>query len=165
MHCPHMRTSPNFRHAVSWVANHPTLDLFLYEITSVYPAVEHELKTFSKTSHSQNYLLVGIAKNYGLGAKLWSWISWVMHGGNTGRNVLYACAEGGNLPLTSCPSCPCRVRFMLYFETRVQTSLLGMRILEFSGMVGYLGFRVRPDLLSKGRCFASCCLMIATGVF
>jgi hypothetical protein len=29
-----------------------------------------------------------------------------LHGENTGRNVLYACAEGGNLPLTSCP---CRV--------------------------------------------------------
>jgi hypothetical protein len=36
---------------------------------------------------------------------------------------------------------------MLYFETRVRTSLLGMRILEFSGMVGYSGFRVRPDLV------------------
>jgi hypothetical protein len=52
----------------------------------------------------------------------------------TGRTVLYACAERGNLPLTSCP---CRVRFMLYFETQV---------FEFSGMVGYSDFRVRPDL-------------------
>jgi hypothetical protein len=38
---------------------------------------------------------------------------------------------------------------MLYFETRVRTSLLGMRILEFSGMVGYSGFRVRPDLMKR----------------
>jgi hypothetical protein len=28
----------------------------------------------------------------------------------------------------------------------IQTSLLGIRILEFSGMVGYSGFRVRLDL-------------------
>jgi hypothetical protein len=41
---------------------------------------------------------------------------------------------------------------MLYFETRVRTSLLGMHILEFLGMVGYSGFRVRPELaIGMGR--------------
>jgi hypothetical protein len=33
---------------------------------------------------------------------------------------------------------------MLYFETRVRTFLLGMRILVFSGMVGYSS-TTRPD--------------------
>jgi hypothetical protein len=113
-----------------------------------YPAVEHELKTFSKIKIILK-TLVGIARNHGFRAKLWSWISCTVESKIARWKHRKECplpmCRTRNLPLTSCP---CRVWFMLYFETRVRTSLLGMRILEFSGMVGYLGFRVRPDLFT-----------------
>jgi hypothetical protein len=89
-------------------------------------------------------VLVGIARNDGFRANLniLSYARWnqKLHSENSGRNVLYACAEGGNYPVLA--------EFDLCCTWKPEYGpLYWACALDLSGMVGYSGFRVqtRPD--------------------
>jgi hypothetical protein len=141
MHCPCMRISP-FPHFGSISAWN----------NQCWPAVEHQLKNIIKTKNSlKTNLKVGIAGKDGFRAKFWSWISWVMHGGikncpvKTGSNVMSSMHVQKE---ETCHKQP-EIDVCLTWKPPLQTSLLGMCILEFSGirLFGYSGFRFQPDLM------------------